>query len=59
MQNSEKVQAREVIDMDGLCAQLRAKARCNGNTGVFDKKDVDGILGPEPTSKKDIMKMFS
>lgn len=47
------------IDMDSLCAQLKAKARCNGSNAVIDKKDVDDLLGPEPTSKKDVMKMFS
>lgn len=47
------------IDMDNLCAQLKAKARCNGNSAVIDKKDVDDLLGPEPSSKKDFMKMFS
>lgn len=58
MQNSEKVKAGEIIDMDGLCAQLKAKARCDGFARVIDKKDVDDILGPEPTSK-DVLKMFS
>lgn len=58
VQGSEKVQAGEV-DMDVLCAQLKAKARCNGSTAVIDTKDVDELLGPEPTSKKDFMKMFS
>ena len=58
MQSSEKVQAGE-IDMDNLCAQLKAKARCNGTNSVIDKKDVDDLLGPEPASKKDFMKMFS
>lgn len=47
------------IDMDNLCAQLKAKARCNGSSAVIDKKDVDDLLGPEPSSKKDFMKMFS
>ncbi|MCJ1469547.1 DNA-binding transcription factor yap1 [Pseudocyphellaria aurata] len=55
---SKKVQAGEV-DMDHLCAQLKAKARCNGSTTVIDTKDVDEILGPEPSSKEDFMKMFS
>lgn len=58
VQGSEKVQAGE-IDMDNLCAQLKAKARCNGSSAVIDKKDVDDLLGPEPSSKKDFMKMFS
>lgn len=58
MQGSEKVQAGEV-DMDNLCAQLKAKARCNGSSAVIDKKDVDDLLGPEPSSTKNLMKMFS
>lgn len=59
MRDSEKVQAGD-IDMDSLCAQLKAKARCNGVNAVIDKQDVDDLLGPEqPASKKDFMKMFS
>ncbi len=58
MQNSEKVRAGEV-DMDNLCAQLKAKARCTGSGPSIDPKDIDDILGPElPQSQKDLLKMF-
>ncbi|KAF3925438.1 hypothetical protein ABW21_db0202754 [Orbilia brochopaga] len=32
------------IDMDNLCSELRAKAKCSEKGVVVDKKDVDTIL---------------
>ncbi|KAL8981210.1 MAG: hypothetical protein Q9177_005643 [Variospora cf. flavescens] len=54
---SEKAQSGEV-DMDILCAQLKAKAKCSGNGAVIEQKDVDAILGPPPDHQKDFLKMF-
>ena len=53
VQRSEKVLSGEA-DMDDLCSQLKAKAKCGGpNKGaVVDEKDVDAILGPDPQKKK-------
>ena len=62
IQGSEKVKSGE-FDMDSLCAQLKAKAKCNGTEPTIDPKDIDDIIGPahepEPASQKDFMKMFS
>lgn len=58
MPESEKRQAGE-FDLDGLCSQLKAKAKCSGGGGI-DPKDVDGNLRPEPTpGQNDAFKMFS
>lgn len=61
VQRSEKVLSGEA-DMDDLCSQLKAKAKCGGpNKGaVVDERDVDAILGPDPAVKKTGMQsMFS
>lgn len=62
VQGSEKVQSGE-FDLDNLCAQLKAKAKCNGTEAIIDPKDVDDIVGPvhksKPASYNDFMKMFS
>lgn len=57
MQQSEKAQSGEV-DMDNLCSQLKAKAKCSGSGAVIEQKDVDAILGPPPDEQKDFLKMF-
>ena len=57
VQRSEKVQSGEA-DMDDLCTQLKAKAKCSGSGAVIDQKDVDAILGPAPEQQKDFLKMF-
>lgn len=56
VQSSEKVQNGEA-DMDDLCSQLKAKAKCSGSGAMIDQKDVDRILGP--TRELDSLKMFS
>ena len=61
VQNSKRAQSGQV-DMDDLCAQLKAKAQCSGKGVVLDKKDVDAILGPAspaPVESNDFLKMFS
>lgn len=57
MQQSERAQTGEV-DMDNLCSQLKAKAKCSGSGAVIEQKDVDAILGPPPDDQKDFLKMF-
>ncbi|KAL8715769.1 MAG: hypothetical protein Q9220_000436 [cf. Caloplaca sp. 1 TL-2023] len=57
VQQSEKAQTGEV-DMDDLCSQLKAKAKCSGSGAVIEQKDVDAILGPPPDAQKDFLKMF-
>ncbi|KAI4171726.1 MAG: hypothetical protein LQ348_006884 [Seirophora lacunosa] len=57
VQQSEKAQSGEV-DMDNLCSQLKAKAKCSGSGAVIEQKDVDAILGPPPDEQKDFLKMF-
>ncbi|MCJ1377527.1 DNA-binding transcription factor yap1 [Xylographa soralifera] len=57
VQRSERVQSGEA-DMDDLCTQLKAKAKCSGSGAVIDQKDVDAILGPAPAEHKDFLKMF-
>jgi AP-1-like factor len=32
------------LDIDGLCSELRAKARCSESGVVIDQKDVDHAL---------------
>jgi AP-1-like factor len=32
------------LDIDGLCSELRAKARCSESGVVIDQKDVDSAL---------------
>lgn len=56
VQSSEKVQNGEA-DMDDLCSQLKAKAKCSGSGAMIDQKDVDRILGP--TRELNSLKMFS
>lgn len=57
MQASEKAQSGE-FDLDNLCSQLKAKAKCSGSGAVIEQKDVDTILGPPPEEQKDFLKMF-
>ena len=58
VQASEKVQNGEV-DMDDLCSQLKAKAKCSGKGAMIDMKDVDRILGPVNEEPPNFLKMFS
>ena len=44
LQSMEKFRNGE-IDVDNLCSELRAKARCSEGGAVVDEKDVDKILG--------------
>ena len=57
MQRSQKVQSGEV-DMDDLCIQLKAKAKCSGSGAVIDQKDVDAILGPPPKDYEGYLNKF-
>ncbi|MCJ1436035.1 DNA-binding transcription factor yap1 [Xylographa pallens] len=57
VQKSDRVQSGEA-DMDDLCTQLKAKAKCSGSGAVIDQRDVDAILGPAPEEQKDFLKMF-
>ena len=60
VQSSEKV-ASGAVEMDDLCSQLKAKAKCSGHGAVIDKDDVDAILGPakKPDQQPDFFSMFS
>ena len=61
VQNSKRAQSGQV-DMDDLCSQLKAKAKCSGKGAVIEQKDVDAILGPAnpaPAESDDFLKMFS
>lgn len=47
--NRDKLQTRDdfkdgSLDIDGLCSELRAKARCSETGVVIDQKDVDSAL---------------
>jgi len=44
LQSMEKFRNGE-IDIDNLCSELRAKAKCSEGGAVVDRKDVDKILG--------------
>lgn len=44
LQSMEKFRNGE-IDIDNLCSELRAKAKCSEGGAVVDQKDVDKILG--------------
>ena len=57
VQRSSKVQSGEA-DMDDLCSQLKAKAKCSGQGAVIEQRDVDAILGPSPVDPKELFKMF-
>ncbi|KAL8728100.1 MAG: hypothetical protein Q9166_005625 [cf. Caloplaca sp. 2 TL-2023] len=57
VQQSEKAQSGEV-DMDNLCSQLKAKAKCSGSGAVIEQKDVDAILGPPPKEQENFLQMF-
>lgn len=47
-------------ELDDLCTQLKAKAKCSGKGAVITEKGVDAILGPAPPAEQtDFMKMFS
>lgn len=59
VQSSEKVQSGEA-DMDQLCSELKAKAKCSGQGAMIDRNDVDRILGPgREEQQPDFFKMFS
>ena len=60
VRNSERVTSG-AVEMDDLCSQLKAKAKCSGHGAVIDKDDVDAILGPAKKSdqQKDFFSMFS
>lgn len=58
IQSSEKVQNGEA-DMDDLCSQLKAKAKCSGKGAIIDQADVDRILGPVNEEPPNFFKMFS
>ena len=58
IQSSEKVQNGEA-DMDDLCSQLKAKAKCSGKGAMIDQEDVDRILGPVNEESPSFFKMFS
>ena len=47
------------MDMDDLCSQLKAKAKCSGKGAVVEQADVDAILGPAPAEQKDFLGMFA
>lgn len=59
VQRSRKVQMGEA-DMDDLCTQLKAKAKCSGSGAVISQSDVDAILGPpaRDNAEPDYLKMF-
>ena len=57
MQRSQKVQSGEA-DMDDLCLQLKAKAKCSGSGAVIEQKDVDAILGPPPKDHEGYLSKF-
>lgn len=47
------------FDLDGLCSELKAKAKCSGG-GTIDPKIVKSMLTPESTpGPNDAFKMFS
>ncbi|KAL8822389.1 MAG: hypothetical protein Q9191_006873 [Dirinaria sp. TL-2023a] len=57
--SSDKVTSG-AVEMDDLCSQLKAKAKCSGKGAVIDQDDVDRILGPPKTEQqKDFFSMFS
>lgn len=59
VQTSDKVTSG-AVEMDDLCSQLKAKAKCSGKGAVIDQDDVDRILGPPKTEQyKDFFSMFS
>ncbi|QDS71972.1 hypothetical protein FKW77_001313 [Venturia effusa] len=41
------------LDIDGLCSELRAKARCSESGVVIDQKDVDAALKGLPAKRQD------
>ena len=59
VQRSQRVQSGEA-DMDDLCTQLKAKAKCSGSGAVISQSDVDAILGPasKGNTEKDYLSMF-
>ena len=59
VQRSDKVQNGEA-DMDVLCSELKAKAKCSGSGPVISQSDVDKILGPNTNSANtiDAFRMF-
>jgi AP-1-like transcription factor len=40
------------LDIDSLCTELRAKARCSETGVVIDKKDVDDALSKLPAKRQ-------
>lgn len=52
----DKLQERDdfkdgTLDIDGLCSELRAKARCSESGVVIDQKDVESALKRMPASR--------
>jgi len=45
--------SRDEIDMDGLCSELRQKAKCSETGVVIAQSDVDKILKKVATGKRD------
>jgi AP-1-like factor len=41
------------LDIDGLCSELRSKARCSESGVVIDQKDVDSALKRLPPKRGD------
>lgn len=41
------------LDIDGLCSELRAKARCSESGVVIDQKDVDAALKGLPAKRQE------
>ena len=61
VRDSKRAQSGQA-DMDDLCSQLKAKAKCSGKGAVIEQKDIDAILGPAspaPADSNDFLKMFS
>ena len=58
IQQSGKTQGGEA-EMDNLCSQFKAKAKCTGKGAVIHHKDVDEILKSTPSEQIDVLKMFT
>ena len=58
VQATDKYKSGEV-DMDNLCSELKAKAKCSGKGAVIEESEVDKILGPKHKTTNDMFGMFS
>lgn len=45
VQTFEKDRGGASLDIDSLCSELKAKAKCHGTSAGIDEKDVNEILG--------------